>query len=45
MATNTSEGNRVLGVSENSVKMTLALPQEEFFDIQNTCHQRPQLLN
>ena len=39
MATNTSEANRFLGVSENSVKMTLALPQEEVFDIQNTCMQ------
>ena len=39
MASNTSEANRFFGVSENSVKMTLALPQEEVFDIQNTCMQ------
>ena len=39
MATNTSEANRFFGVSENSVKMTSALPHEEVFDIQNTCMQ------
>ena len=32
-------GNRVFEVSDNSVNMTLALPQEKVLDIQNKCIQ------